>query len=59
MYDQGNMANSLPGAGILNDTVNGFAVRTEMLPRGWKIQGNEIIVPESLDMLDGCFLRFS
>ncbi len=52
-----DMANGLPGAGILDDTVDGSAVRTETLPWGWKVQGNEIIVPESLDMLDGCFLR--
>ena len=52
-----DMANGLPGAGILDDTVDGSAVRTETLPRSWKVQGNEIIVPESLDMLDGCFLR--
>lgn len=51
------MANGLPGAGILDDTVDGSAVRTETLPRGWKVQGNEIIVPEGLDMPDGCFLR--
>ena len=53
----GDMANGLPGAGILDDTVGGSAVRTETLLRGWKVQGNEIIVPEGLDMPDGCFLR--
>ena len=52
-----DMANGLPGAGILDDTVDGSAVRTETLPWGWKVQGNEIIVPECLDMLYGCFLR--
>lgn len=53
----GDMANGLPGAGILDDTVDGSAVRTETLLRSRKIQGNEIIVPECLDMPDGCFLR--
>ena len=48
----GDMANGLPGAGILDDTVGGSAVRTETLPRGWRVQGNEIIVLEGLDMLD-------
>ena len=52
-----NVANGLPGAGILDDTVGESTVRTESLPWGWKVQGNEIIVPECLDMLDGCFLR--
>ena len=33
----GNVANGLPGAGILDDTVGGSAVRTETLPRGWKV----------------------
>ena len=32
-------------------------VWTEPLPRSWDIQGNEIIVPEYLDVFDGCFLR--
>ena len=53
----GDMANGLPGTGVLDDTVDGSAVRTETLPRSRKIQGNEIIVPEGLDILDGCFLR--
>ena len=53
----GDMANGLPGAGILDDTVDGSAVRTETLPRSRKIQGNEIIVPEGLDLPDRCFLR--
>ena len=52
-----DMANGLPGAGILDDTVDGSAVRTETLPRSRKIQGNEIIIPKGLDMLDDCFLR--
>lgn len=52
-----DMANGLPGAGILDDTVDGSAVRTETLPWGWKVQGNEIIVPEGLDLPDRCFLR--
>lgn len=53
----GGMANGLPGAGILNDTVDGSAVWTETLPQSRKIQGNEIIVPEGLDLPDRCFLR--
>lgn len=52
----GNMANGLPGVGILDDAVNESAVRTETLPWRRKIQGNEIIVPEGLDMPDGCFI---
>ena len=53
----GDMANGLPGAGILDDTIDGSAVRTETLPRIWDIQGNEIIVSDGLDMSDDCFLR--
>ena len=47
----------LPDAGILDDAVGGAAVRTEPLPWSWDIQGNEIIVPECLDVFYGCFLR--
>ena len=47
----------LPDAGILDNAVGGTAVRAEPLPWSWDIQGNEIIVPEGLDMLDDCFLR--
>lgn len=47
----------LPDAGILDDAVGGATVWTEPLPRSWDIQGNEIIVPECLDVFDGCFLR--
>ena len=47
----GDMTNGLPGTGVLDDTVDGTAVRTKALARSRKIQGNEIIVPEGLDML--------
>ena len=47
----------LPDAGILDDAVGGAAVRTEPLPWSWDIQGNEVIVPECLDVFEGCFLR--
>lgn len=55
----GDMGNGLLGTEVFDDTVDGSAVRAETLPQSRKIQGNEIIVPEDLDMLDGCFLRKS
>ena len=51
-----DMANGLLGAGIFDEAVGGSTVWTEPLPRSWDIQGNEIIVPECLDVFDGCFL---
>ena len=47
-----NMAYCLPGPGIFDD-----AAGTKPLTRCWEIQGDEIVVPEGLDILDGCFLR--
>ena len=52
-----DVAYGLPGTGILDDAVGGATMRAEPLPRSWDIQGNEIIVPECLDVFDGCFLR--
>lgn len=46
-----DVANGLPGVGILDDTVSGAAMRAEPLPWCWEIQGNEIIVSECLDVL--------
>ena len=52
-----DVAYGLPGTGILDDAVGGAAMRAEPLPWSWDIQGNEIIVPECLDVFNGCFLR--
>ena len=46
----------LPDVGILDDAVGGATVWREALPRSWDIQGNEVIVPECLDVFEGCFL---
>ena len=42
---------------IFDDAVGRATAWTESLTRRRKIQGDEIIVPEGLDTLDGCFLR--
>ena len=42
---------------IFDDAVGRAAAWAESLTRRRKIQGDEIIVPEGLDILDGCFLR--
>ena len=52
-----NMAYGLPGPGIFDDAVGGAAAGTKPLTRRREIQGDEIVVPEGLDILDGCFLR--
>ena len=51
------MAYRLPGLGVFDDAVGGAAAGTKPLTRCREIQGDEIIVPEGLDTLDGCFLR--
>ena len=45
------------GEPVFDDAVGRAAAWAEPLTRRRKIQGDEIIVPEGLDTLDGCFLR--
>ena len=54
---RGKVAYRLPGSGIFDDAVGRAAAWAESLTRRRKIQGDEIVVPEGLDTLDGCFLR--
>ena len=54
---RGNVAYRLPDPGIFNDAVGRAAAWEEPLTRRRKIQGDEIIFPEGLDTLNGCFLR--
>ena len=54
---RGKVAYGLPGPGIFDDAVSGAAAGTESLTRCRQIEGDEIVVPEGLDTLDGCFLR--
>ena len=53
----GKVAYGLPGSGVFDDAVDRAAAWTESLTRCRQIQGDEIVVPEGLDTLDGCFLR--
>ena len=52
-----NVAYRLPGSGVFDDAVGRAAAWAEPLTRCREIQGDEIVVPEGLDTLDGCFLR--
>ena len=54
---RGKVAYGLPGSGVFDDAVGRATAWAEPLTRRRKIQGDEIIVPEGLDTLDGCFLR--
>ena len=54
---RGKVAYRLPYPGVFYDAVSRVAAWAEPLTRHRKIQGDEIIVPEGLDTLDGCFLR--
>ena len=53
----GGVADSLPVADVLDDTVVGAAVRAEPLFGSRQIQGDEVIVPESVHLVDGGFPR--
>ena len=54
---RGKVAYRLPYPGVFDDAVGRAAAWTESLTRCRQIQGDEIVVPEGLDTLDGCFLR--
>ena len=54
---RGKVAYGLPYPGVFDDAVGRAAAWAESLTRRRKIQDDEIIVPEGLDTLDGCFLR--
>ena len=54
---RGKVAYGLPGSGVFDDAVGRAAAWTEPLTRCRQIQGDEIVAPEGLDTLDGCFLR--
>lgn len=52
----GDMPDRLQGTGVLDDTVVRTAVRTQSLTGDGYIKSDEIVVPEWLDALNGCFL---
>ena len=54
---RGKVAYRLPYPGVFDDAVGRAAAWAESLTKRRKIQGDEIVVPEGLDTLDGCFLR--
>ena len=49
---RGKVAYGLPGSGIFDDAVDRAVAWTESLTRCRQIQGDEIVVPEGLDILD-------
>ena len=56
-WDSKNTGKMRRARAIFDDAVGRAAAWAEPLTRRRKIQGDEIIVPEGLDTLDGCFLR--
>ena len=52
-----DMPYSLPGAGVLDDAVMRSTVRTEALLRCRDMESDQVIIPESFDVFDGCLLR--
>ncbi len=49
---RGKVAYRLPGPGVFDDAVGRATAWTESLTRCRQIQGDEIVVPEGLDILD-------
>ena len=54
---RGKVAYGLPDSGVFDDAVGRATAWAEPLTRCREIQSDEIVVPEGLDTLDGCFLR--